>query len=418
MQVKYLVVGAGVSGLAFTNFLNSKDYLIIEKENEVGGFCRTIYQDGYTWDYAGHFFHFKNKKIKDYFLNNINEDEIIYSTKCTKVYHNNRMIDYPFQKNIHQLEKTEFIDCLYDLFNKVEKEKYISFKDMLYSKFGKSISEKFLIPYNEKLYACNLEQLDSDAMGRFFPYANINEIINNMKTSKDDSYNNKFLYPKNGAITFINVLMSKIDSKKLLLNTKIENIDYESKKVKTNNGDVIEYEYLINTSPFNKFIELCDRTKYEEVKEKFSYNKVLVFNLGFDKKSRYLKEHWVYIADKNINFYRMGFYDNILDGDKLSMYIEIGYSESQNIDIEEELRLTLENLKKIGVIDDHKLQSFSTILMSPAYVHVNKGSQEIINEYNAMLQKKDIYSIGRYGLWKYCSIEDCIIDAINLAEKL
>lgn len=39
---------------------------------------------------------------------------------------------------------------------------------MLYEKFGKNISEKFLVPYNEKLYACDLNMLDSDAMGRFF----------------------------------------------------------------------------------------------------------------------------------------------------------------------------------------------------------------------------------------------------------
>ena len=52
---------------------------------------------------------------------------------------------------------------------------------MLYTKFAKSIAEKFLIPYNEKLYACDLDDLDEDAMGRFFPYANKEEIIKNFK---------------------------------------------------------------------------------------------------------------------------------------------------------------------------------------------------------------------------------------------
>ena len=40
---------------------------------------------------------------------------------------------------------------------------------MLYARFGRGIAEKFLIPYNEKLYACDLATLDNDAMGRFFP---------------------------------------------------------------------------------------------------------------------------------------------------------------------------------------------------------------------------------------------------------
>ena len=40
-KVKYLVIGAGISGLTFANYCGD-DYLICEKENEVGGYCRTI----------------------------------------------------------------------------------------------------------------------------------------------------------------------------------------------------------------------------------------------------------------------------------------------------------------------------------------------------------------------------------------
>ena len=54
------------------------------------------------------------------------------------------------------------------------------------------LQKNFLKPYNEKLYAIDLTKLDKDAMGRFFPYANKEQIINNMKNSKDVSYNNSF----------------------------------------------------------------------------------------------------------------------------------------------------------------------------------------------------------------------------------
>ena len=40
-NVKYLIIGAGISGLTFANYADG-DYLIIEKEKEVGGYCRTI----------------------------------------------------------------------------------------------------------------------------------------------------------------------------------------------------------------------------------------------------------------------------------------------------------------------------------------------------------------------------------------
>ena len=97
---------------------------------------------------------------------------------------------------------------------------------MLYGKFGKSIVEKFLKPYNEKLYAVDLTTLDKDAMGRFFPYADIPAIIDNMKANKDStSYNNSFLYPRSGAGSFIQILYDALDKEKVLLINVVDKIE-------------------------------------------------------------------------------------------------------------------------------------------------------------------------------------------------
>ena len=58
MKTKYLIIGAGISGLTFASYCK-ENYLIIEKDSEVGGYCKTHYNKDYVWDYAGHFFHFK-----------------------------------------------------------------------------------------------------------------------------------------------------------------------------------------------------------------------------------------------------------------------------------------------------------------------------------------------------------------------
>lgn len=421
-NVKYLIIGAGISGLTFANYAKG-DYLIIEKENEVGGYCRTIKKKDYVWDYAGHFFHFSTDEFRKKFLDSVDPADIKYKNKDTKIIYKNALIDYPFQTNIHQLEKDEFIDCLYDLFHKEEKEDYDNFLDMLYGRFGKSIVEKFLKPYNEKLYAVDLTMLDKDAMGRFFPYADIPAIIDNMKANKDStSYNNTFLYPKNGAGSFIQILYDALDKSKVLLNHKVVKIDNAKKVAELDDGSKINYEYLINSSPLNDFLAYFEGEEFVNLRNSLSYNKVLVFNLGFNKKSKYTEEHWMYIPDKNVNFYRIGFYDNILDADKLSMYIEIGYGKDAVItkeDVDTQLRVTLENLLKLGIIDeDMKLEEHSTIIMSPAYVHINTETEKKIQDFKDKEAKNNIYTIGRYGAWTYCSMEDCMIAAKELAESL
>jgi len=351
----------------------------------------------------------------------MDKKDIVYNDKCTKILYKGNFIDFPFQTNIHQLDKEEFIDCLYDLFNKEEKDKYDNFLDMLYGKFGKSIVDKFLKPYNEKLYAVDLKKLDVDAMGRFFPYADKEAIIKNMRNSSINSYNSSFLYPRNGAESFIKLIYDELDKDRILLNTEIAEIDIKNKEAKLSDGKKVNYEFLINTMPLNNFLKLLGN--YDELINEMSYNKVLVFNLGFDKPSPLCtKEHWLYIPNKEDNYYRLGFYNNILGDKKLSMYVEIGYDKDfklTNKEIDKQLQLTLENLRKSNIISDTtKLVDYESIIMDPAYVHINTKTTKKINELKDKLKSKNIYTIGRYGAWIYNSMEDSMITAKELAEEL
>src|SRR5205085_1893643 len=108
------------------------------------------------WDYSGHFFHFKHPEIEQWLRARMPGQDVRTIERRSFVDYKGAFVDFPFQKNIHQLPQAEFIDCLYDLYFRTEKPKGDSFEAMLYSRFGRSIAEKFLIPYNEKLYATDL----------------------------------------------------------------------------------------------------------------------------------------------------------------------------------------------------------------------------------------------------------------------
>lgn len=409
-----LIIGAGISGISYAA-ATKNDYLIIEQSDSIGGYCKTINQDGFTWDYSGHFFHFQRPEIRDYVMKNLKEEDMLKVFKHTQIYYKGLLVDYPFQMNIHQLEKEELIDCLYDLFSKKDDMCVYSFKAMLYAKFGKSIAEKFLIPYNEKLYAVDLDKLDVDAMGRFFPYANKEQIILNFRNSKDQSYNSFFLYPKDGAIKIVESIASRVDANKILLNESLVSIDRERKIALTDKRE-IRYDNLISTIPFPM---LLDRASVPYNQNVYSWNKVLVFNLGFDKKGSQIQNNWIYFPDRELVFYRVGFYDNITGQDKMSLYVEVGFSKDADpIDREVLLSRVLSDLRRVGIVHDEKLVSFCSIMMDPAYVHITKSSESDKVDKMKLLEQDNIYSIGRYGAWKYCSLEDNIFDAQLLANGL
>lgn len=391
METKTLIVGGGITGLSAASFLPHSDYLVLEKDSTPGGYCKTTIRGEYTWDYSGHFFHFNSPEIKDYVLENM-ESEMLQVTKITDIDYNKNIIDFPFQFNIDQLPEQEHRECLADLENLGEAD-LTTFKSFVRSTLGEGICDKFIIPYNEKLYACDLDELEYDSMGRFFP------------KSKAKSYNDTFIYPEGGSYEYIKSVLKRVDNSKILLNTQLLELDLENKIAKTSKGD-IKFQQLISTLPFNKI----------NPNPKLSANKVAVFNLGFDKGSP-VKTHWRYFPGSEV-FYRVGFYNNILGKEKLSLYVEIGLKETDQVHQEILLDRVLADLQSCKIIDNHQLVEYQFLTMNPAYVHITKESKEIYSEWRQKNNPKGVYSIGRYGSWTYCSIEDNIIEAKHTVELL
>ena len=93
------------------------DYLVLEADREIGGYCKTVKKDGFVWDYSGHFFHFKHPEIEAWLRARMPGQDIRDVEKKSFIaLQAASSIDFPFQKNIHQLPQDEFIDCLYDLY--------------------------------------------------------------------------------------------------------------------------------------------------------------------------------------------------------------------------------------------------------------------------------------------------------------
>ncbi|UJR81993.1 protoporphyrinogen/coproporphyrinogen oxidase [Sandaracinus amylolyticus] len=418
-RVRHLVVGAGISGLAYADRLGKgEDYLVLEADAEIGGYCKTVAQDGFTWDYSGHFFHFKHSEIEHDLVTRMHGQRILRVQKDSRIFwKDGTWIDFPFQKNIHQLPREEFLECLHDLHFRDRSAKPASFRDMLYAKFGRGIAEKFLVPYNEKLYATDLAVLDVDAMGRFFPYADEDEILRNFTQPDNASYNSTFTYPEGGAIQYVHAIASGVDPARIALSERVQSIDLRRKVARTSKGREIAFEYLVSSAPFVKLLEM---SALPHEPSTYTWNKVLVFNLGFDRKGPE-SVHWMYFPQRELSFYRIGFYDNIFGTDRMSLYVEIGHPKDTTIDaaaIESARAHVIEDLVEAGIVTDHRLVSSHSVVMDPAYVHITRASLKDVAAKKRILESRGVYSIGRYGSWTYCSIEDNIVEARALADAL
>ncbi|MEY2932052.1 MAG: hypothetical protein RL033_2801 [Pseudomonadota bacterium] len=418
-ETRFLVVGGGITGLAFAGRLEQRDCLICEAEAELGGYCRTVVRDGFVWDYSGHFFHFRKPEIERQLVERMGAARVRRIQRDARIHYRGQLIDFPFQRNIDQLPHEEFVECLADLFQRPAAPP-ANFREMLYAKFGRGISEKFLVPYNEKLYATDLARLDVNAMGRFFPHAEAEDIVRGLgggksRAERAASYNATFTYPEGGAIEYVAALAHGLRPEQVLIEERVISIDLEQKIARTSKRN-IHFEHLLSSVPFPRLLELCGIGYPAGV---YSHNQVLVFNLGFDAKGP-AGIHWIYYPERDLVFYRVGFYDNIFDTPRMSLYVEIGYPSDVRIDAEEiqaARARVLADLKRVQVIDQHRLIAEHHVVLDPAYVHITQASQANVEELKAMLALRGVHSAGRYGSWTYCSIEDNIVEAWALADR-
>ena len=418
-EVDTLVIGAGVSGLGFANWWRERHpgarVLVCEGEREPGGYCRTIARDGFVWDYSGHFFHFKDPSIEHWLRARMPGQDVRTVERIAKIRYAGRDIDFPFQKHIHQLPFDEFLECLVALFFRPHTDTPPqNFGEMLYRRLGAGITDKFLRPYNEKLYATSLDALDVDAMGRFFPHADVGDIIANMRPgARKHGYNATFTYPAGGAVQYIHALLRDLPPDSVSCDERVTGIDLDA-RLATTSKRTIKYKRVVSSAPLPALAYMC---KLDHDPAVFTSNQVLVFNLGFDKKGMEAI-HWMYFPDPALVFYRVGWYDNILGGDRMSLYVEIGAPDGATFEVDAMRERVLADLRREGIVTDHRLVAEHHVALDPAYVHITRASLAETKRLRDALAAHRVYSVGRYGAWTYCSIEDNLIETRELAGEL
>ena len=56
--------------------------------------------------------------------------------------------------------------------------------------------------------------------------------------------------------------------------------------------------------------------------------------------------------------------------------------------------------------------------MDPAYVHISGSTDKKVTQLKQELAAQNIFTTGRYGNWTYSSMEDCMVWAKEISQKL
>lgn len=426
MKKKTLILGAGISGLALAYFLKQKKNKIpvFEKETEAGGLCRSLCHGDFTFDISGHFLHFRKRKTFD-LIRNLLGSNLVKHRRNAWVYSFDRFIPYPFQAHLWALPKTVAYDCCQGFIeakNNPDSMAAANFLDWIQKRFGKGIARHFMVPYNSKFWNIPLHKLSYEWAERFIVVPSSKKIIEGLAEQKKQQigYHSFFWYPRYGGIGELIKSFSHA-SRDVFLKREVCSIDIQKKKIKFKDGSWETFERLVTTMPLPELGKIMKKLpeRVKEAFEKLRWLSIYNVNLGLET-SVHPKRHWIYFPDKNIRFFRVGFFHNIsatlVPHGKGSLYVDVSYLPERFSDKKTIVERIKKDLDKIGIIGPEVnicCENINDIKYGyPIFDHNYYSNRETILRY---LLGQDIISCGRYGGWQYLSMEDTICESEKIA---
>jgi len=426
---RIVILGAGLAGLSTAWHLRKKGIAcqIFEKESEAGGLCRSKNIAGFTFDYDGHLLHFKHRYtfnlIKSLLKNNLVEHQ-----RSAWVYSFGRYSRYPFQANLYGFPSPVIKNCLLgfiQISRNGHNKNSLNFLDWINHTFGKGISRYFMIPYNTKFWTVPPQELTCEWLDGFIPVPSLNQIIEGTikESHRQFGYNARFWYPKEGGISSLSSSFAN-QLKNIHTDCPVAEINLEKRQIKLASGARERFDYLVSTIPLPEmpFLVKGLPKQVQHLFKRLRWNSIFNLNLGLPKKNT-SEKHWIYFPQKDVRFFRVGFPHNfsscLAPKDKSSLYVEVAYSKDKPVVKNKITPRIIKDLKKTGLLTEgDRICAQDINDIKYGYPIYDKNYTPTRKNILGFLNRNNIISCGRYGSWRYMSMEDVILEGKGIADRI
>jgi len=419
------ILGGGLSGVALAHYLKYPTE-ILEAGNRVGGLCQTFFKNGFGYDVGGHIIFSKNQEINS-IVDVLLENNLNNCKRANKILLNGRYLKYPFENDLGSLNKEDNYECLMGYLTKNYPKPKKNLKEWAYYTFGKGISEKYFIPYNEKIWNCPAETLSLEFVERI-PQPPLEDVVKSALGIETEGYKHQlyFKYPANQGIeALVTALMPK--NQKITLNYKIKKVSKMPTGWLISNGrQKKKYDKIIISFPIHEAIK-CFTDVPSTIKttiQKLRYNSISVVMLAVNNE-KLLDKSAIYIPNKNILPHRvcfMGYFSkNLVKSGASSLIAEIttnrgdGIYELNNIEIID--RVT-NDLDHIGIIKKTDVIASDVVRFEYGYPVYDLNYSQNIKIIKKYFQNMGVDLCGRFAEFEYINMDECLKRAIDLAAKI
>jgi len=481
-----IVIGAGPTGLSAAYHLG-EDSILIEQNHRVGGWCRSIEEKGFTFDYAGHIM-FSNDAYVHQLYKMLLGENVHWQDREAWIYSKNVYTRYPFQGALYGLPpevikecvmgaiearygstkavkpnganghanghangqtngqakaacNTEVKDCCADGImeasaplvdaqsakNNAQSEPR-NFEEFIYKVWGAGIAKHFAIPYNRKLWAVPLTEMETSWLGGRVPLPDLEEMIEGAlkPVPKPMGPNARFGYPLRGG--FQKLMDGWVPHLKgdVRLGARVVKVSPRKHTITLSDGAELRYDHLISTMPLPVLIRQLGEEAPEEIREAASglrHVSVRCVHIGVGRENL-TEKHWIYYPEDTV-FHRIFVQGNASPhcnpAGGFGLTCEITYSPHKPLpcDGDDLIQRCIEDCHKVGIFTpEDPVWAAAQVDLPYAYVVYDHGRSAKVNAIREWLAERDIILSGRYSEWEYYNSDHAFLAGKKAADQV
>ncbi len=425
--MRYIVIGAGISGLATANFLQEKgnEVVVVERDSRPGGLIKCNRINGSLFHTCGgHVFNSKRQDVLDWFWSRLKKEEDFIKAdrnSCVFVEKDGISLEYdsiPYPIENHMYMFNEDIQrAFYEDLKEIDDVKggdaklsdYKNFGDFLRWRFGKTLYDIYFQPYNEKVWHCDLTKVPVSWMEGKLPMPTTQEMrYNNANKLNEKSFvHSTFWYEKiDGSQYIANKLAEGLN---IIYDVDVDNICFNGKWTVCGS----EYDRVVfcgNIKDMIKIISGVDIEKFKVQVEDLKYHGTTAVFCEIDKNPF----SWIYQPSRKHASHRIICTGNFSQTNNAKS-IPLNRITA-TIEFTDEITKTdiLDNLKRIPLNPryiDHVYNQYT-------YPIQNSDTREMIQALKGILAPKGFYFTGRFADWEYYNMDVAIGSAMDMVNRI
>ena len=404
INLKYLILGAGPSGLTFANMLLNRgetSFAVVEKEETVGGLCRSTTVDGAPFDMGGgHFLDVRRPEVTSFLFEFMPEEEWNRFDRDSRIElvtsDGNYEVSHPLEANIWQLPRElqrEYLESVKEAGCNNGTEKPEKFVEWITWKLGAKIAADYMLPYNRKIFADELDTLGTYWLEKL-PDVDYEDILRSCSENKayaKQPGHASFFYPKKYGYGEVWIRMGTRLADKLITGISAEALDISTNEIRLSDGTKIHADTIITTVPWTSFNKI--KGMPDDVLKSVKELKHSSIETRYVARKLDTKAQWIYIPDDNKPYHRILVRHNFAP-------------ESNGYWVET-------RKERCCYADDNY-----SYMNEYAYPLNTIGKPQIVNRLLDICAKQHIYGLGRWGEHSHYNSDLVVSKAMELANRV